>query len=68
MVEYRYVAKPKDMILEIKRFEVRNGKKALKIQFPNKYVLFIAVDNKQLHITDASAIYNQTFQREYEGR
>lgn len=40
---------------------------ALKIQFSNKYVLFIAVDRQLLHITDASAIYNKTFQWEYEG-
>lgn len=61
-VEYSYGEKPKDIVLEIKGIEMRNGKKALKIQFPNRYVLFIAVDGKQLHISDASALYNKTFQ------
>ncbi len=66
-VEYSYGTKPKYMTLKIIGIEIRNGRKALKVQFPNNYVLLITADKQRLLVTDVNAGYNKTFQWEYEG-
>jgi hypothetical protein len=44
-----------------------NGDSCFKIQFTNKYVLYIIPTGLRLKVTDVTGKYNKTFSWEYEG-
>lgn len=66
-VQYSYGIKPQDIPLTLLGKQKVNGKTVFKLKFSNQYVLYIAADKKQLHVTDAACKYNKIFTWEYEG-
>lgn len=66
-VQYSYGEKPKDISLTLLGKQKLNGQTVFKLQFSNQYVLYIAAEKEQLHVTDAAGRYNKIFTWEYEG-
>ncbi|HEX6426786.1 MAG TPA: hypothetical protein VF008_03830 [Niastella sp.] len=66
-VEYSYGSKPKEIRLQFLGKVIVHGKTCMKVQFPNKYILFITPNGSDLQIEDENRKYNKTFTWEYEG-
>jgi len=66
-IQYSYGSHPKEMKLAWLAPAVLNGKRCFKVQFPNKYILYIIPTNTALEVKDESGKYSKTFLWEYEG-
>jgi hypothetical protein len=66
-IEYSYGSKPKEIKLRFLGKATVNGKSCMKVQFPNKYILFIIPNGSDLQLKDESGKYIKTFSWEYEG-
>ena len=60
-IEYSYGAKPKEIKLTFLGQAILNGKRCLKVQFPNKYILFINADGTKLNVSDENGKYFKAF-------
>src|SRR5689334_20687539 len=66
-IQYSYGKSNKEVKLQYIGRDQINGASCFKVQFTNKYVLYIIPKGLQLKVTDATGKYNKTFSWEYEG-
>jgi hypothetical protein len=66
-IEYSYGSNPKKIMLQFLGKSILNEKNCFKVQFPNKYILFIIPNETVLQIRDEKGKYTKTFTWEYEG-
>ncbi|RZL34194.1 MAG: hypothetical protein EOP00_32030 [Pedobacter sp.] len=66
-VYYTYGKDRKEVEVQYIGTEEINGSMCFKIQFANKFILFITPNVKKLLVSDVSSKYNKIFLWEYEG-
>lgn len=66
-ITYSYGKDPKEIKLQYMGKAQINGDSCFKVQFPNKYVLYVIAKDRVLKVVDADGKYNKTFKWEYEG-
>ena len=66
-ISYAYGKGPKEVKLRFLGKDQINGDSCLKVEFSNKYVLYIIPNKLRLEITDSSGDYHKIFEWEYEG-
>jgi len=66
-VNYSYGKKNKEVKLKYLGDTVLNTDPCFKVQFSNKYILYIIPSGSELKVTDNKGKYNKVFLWEYEG-
>lgn len=66
-IEYEYGKEPTEKKVLILGQKILNGNKSIKVQFTNKYILYITPDGLNLNVSDENGKYFKTFKWEYEG-
>jgi len=64
---YSYGKRSKEVKLQYMGRDQINGDSCFKVQFTNKYILYIIPTGLQLKVADPRGKYNKTFAWEYEG-